>query len=126
LLVLLPVLIVYAPAPLALALTILIEIPIVFGLAAMLRLGGGQASLRSCFINTLTQPALHGAMVFQANMNWWSSFVVLEIGVWIIEAWLYTGTLSSLRRARKPMKYALAISFFANLASSTIGLLLPT
>jgi hypothetical protein len=123
-LILLPVLIFYAPSPAALTITILIEAPIVFGLATAKRFNGGQASLRSCFINALTQPMLHIGMVSMGITHWWGAFLSFEILMWVVEAYLYLATMPGLRSSPDGIKKAFAISFLSNLASATAGLML--
>lgn len=127
-LALLPLLVALAPSPLELALTVGIEAPIVFALAAKLGLNRWRAALVSGLANALTQPLVHLALVrlpAAGPAAWRLDVAALEIGVWLAEAGVYLVCLPDLRRARRPLIEALAISLAANAASTAVGLLLP-
>lgn len=124
----LPILVFFAPSPIELALTILIEGSIVLALSEMLRINGRRAVLACCFINTLTQPLLNlGLHRVNAGTSpqWWTACIALELLVWAAEAMLYLACLQDLRRSKSDVFKAFAISLAANGTSAGLGLLLP-
>jgi NADH:ubiquinone oxidoreductase subunit K len=124
----LPILVLFAPSPFELALTILIEGSIVFVLSEMLRIDGTRAVLACCFVNVLTQPLLNlglHSLSGGTSSQWWTACVAFELLVWATEAILYLACLQDLRRSKSGVFKAFAMSLAANGTSAGLGLLLP-
>jgi hypothetical protein len=124
----LPAIVFLAPSATELGLSMAIEAPIVWALFAALRLHRWRSALASLFVNGLTQPLLHLALVGLAAAtvrSWWTAFAVGETLVWLGEALLYLASLPDLRRSRAALAKALGVSLAANAASAAVGLLAP-
>ncbi|HEY1607331.1 MAG TPA: hypothetical protein VGF77_17210 [Allosphingosinicella sp.] len=133
--VLLPFIVLAAPAKAELAATILIEAPVVYAFSLILRTDAVRLVIASGFVNALTQPLLYLALRhFGSADRWWANFLFLEAVVWIAEALLYhvactvactVGCTVGFWRADRRTGKLFAISLAANAASALIGLGLP-
>lgn len=126
-LVLLPLLVLAAPSKAELLATLLIEGPVVWALARVMRLDAWRALVASGFINSVTQPLLFaGARLAPPTaVGWKLALALAELGVWAVEALLYLACLEGLRRRPRALVRALGLSLAANGASALVGLALP-
>lgn len=125
-LVLLPFIVLAAPAKAELAATILIEAPVIYAFSLVLRLDAVRLLIASGFVNALTQPLLYFTLPhFGSADHWWASFLLLEAVVWVAEALLYhLACTVGLSRAERRTSKLFALSLAANAASALIGLYL--
>jgi hypothetical protein len=125
-LILLPFIVLAAPAKAELAATILIEAPVVYALSLALRTDAVRLLIASGFVNALTQPLLYLALRhFASADHWWANFLFLEAVVWAAEALLYLACVPGLWRMERGTSKAFAVSLAANAASALIGLAAP-
>lgn len=121
-----PALIFMAPSPVALALTMACEAPIVLALAGPQR-RDGRAVLLSLPVNGMTQPLLYSGLTHFASgraCDWWVFLALAELAVAVVEAFLYFMCLA-VGKSRISAARSLAMSLAANAFSAAVGLLLP-
>ncbi|MFI6443501.1 hypothetical protein [Kitasatospora sp. NPDC050543] len=110
------------PYPLALALTLLVEVPLyVAALVPVGRVRPVRATVAAVAVNALTHPPLWwflGHFAAGAAAAYWTAFGLAELAVCVVEAVL----LRALLGARGPLPYAASLT--ANAGSLLAGLLL--
>jgi len=117
-----------APAPAALAVTMLCEAAVVAFLA---RRSAGSLMIMlagSAFINAATQPLLYVAMPslpFSGGPRWWLSLGAAELIVCLVEAGLWLPVLRRAGMEGSLLRMAAIIAFATNMASTLVGLALP-
>lgn len=113
------------PYPLALALTLLVEVPVYVAGAAVAspigapaaRTRARRAALAAVMVNCVTHPPLWWFLRQVHGAAYWPAFAVAESAVCLIEGAL----LGRLLRMRGPLPYAASVA--ANAASVIAGLL---
>jgi hypothetical protein len=118
----------FAPAPAALAVTILCEAAVVAFMAS--RFAGDLILMLtgSAFINAVTQPLLYAlipTMPIFGGPSWWLSLGMAELVVCLVEAGLWLPVLRRAGMKGGPVVPALVIAFATNAASTLVGLILP-
>ena len=117
-----------APAPAALAVTMVCEAAVV---ALLARRSAGSLTIMlagSAFINAATQPLLYAAMLsfpFFGGPNWWLSLGAAELVVCLAEAGLWLPVLKRAGMEGSLVRVALIIALATNAASTAAGLVLP-
>lgn len=114
-------LILCSPVPRETAVTVAIEMPIVWYGFRTGPLPGFALIVICGLVNTLTQPLFATMLRQTAPDFWWRAFLAGEIVVWLAEAGVYFALLPGPRRVSR----ALVVSLAANVASAGAGLLLP-
>jgi hypothetical protein len=108
--------------PLALALTLLIEVPVyAAGLASLCRVHPLQGVAAGIAVNLVSHPIsfLIALPLLQPRLGYWPALALIEALVWPAEALMLLAWL------RRDLPTLLALSFVANGLSLGIGLLIP-
>lgn len=109
------------PYPLALVLTLLVEVPCyVAAVTAASPARAGRAAAAAVMVNCVTHPPLWWFLRRFHGAAYWPAFALAESAVCLVEALLLARAL----RLRGPVPYAASVA--ANAASVLAGLLIAT
>lgn len=111
------------PYPLALAVTLTVELPIYAGGLRAARLARAWAALAAALVVNLATHPLVWLALRGAGSAYWPRFVAVELAVWLAESLLVLAWLARVRAERAPVFVAL-LALAANAASCLAGLVL--